>query len=142
MSRNEYTVIAGGEKFVFTKDQLESEPDNYFAVYFLGSDKEVVDGVNEMTVQIEPLLFKIIQAHLRGYLALPIPDACIPPYMTRANALQNLLRDVDFFGLHRLKELVLEEIQPQYRYMSSLKSQQRFQLRVRTEISRIIKSSF
>lgn len=132
MSQTEYTIIASGERFTFTKEQLESEPNSYFAAYFFGG----VDVPNEMTLQIEPHLFRVIQAHLRGYIALPIPDACIPPYMTRTNALRNLLRDVDLFGLDRLKILVQEEIQPQYRYMSSLKSQQMFQLRVCTSPSR------
>lgn len=110
MSRDEYTVIVSGERFTFTRDQLQSEPGNYFDTYFFGEFSEAANNARELRLQKEPLLFKIIQAHLRGYAPLPLPKSYVP-YMTDAAALQNLLVDADFFGLQVLKELVQEEIE-------------------------------
>jgi hypothetical protein len=85
MGRDHYTVIVSGQRFLFTHDQLQSEPGNYFA--------ESKNGVKELVIEKEPLLFKLIQAHLRGYEIFPLPDSAIPSYMTREVAMTNLLRE-------------------------------------------------
>jgi hypothetical protein len=64
MPQEEYTIIASGERFVFTRNQLESEPGNYFATYFFGGFKEASEGVKEMKIYRDPILFKIIQLPL------------------------------------------------------------------------------
>src|SRR4051794_28541963 len=40
MPAERYTILFSGVTFRFTKDQLESEPGNYFATYFLGNFQE------------------------------------------------------------------------------------------------------
>jgi hypothetical protein len=94
-----YSIIASGEKFNLTPDQLQSDPNNYFATYFLGDFEEATRNERELIVEKEPLLFKLIQAHLRGYDILPLADGCIPSYMTKEGALENLLKEALFYGL-------------------------------------------
>ena len=110
MSTEEYTTIVSGQRFTLTRDQLESEPGNYFASYFLGGFEESSNDTKEMKLEKDPLLFTLIQAHLRGYDPLPIPDSFVPQYMTKEGALKNLLNDAQYFGLTRLEELIQEEI--------------------------------
>jgi hypothetical protein len=66
--------------------------------------------VREIAVEKEPLFFKLIQAHLRGYEILPLRDSFIPPYMTKAVALGNLLREAQFYGLQRLEAKIKEVV--------------------------------
>jgi hypothetical protein len=106
MSTEHYTVITSGERFVFTREQMQSEPGNYFATYFLGDFAESKNGVKELVIEKEPLLFKLIQAHLRGYEILPLAEAAIPMYMTKEVALVNLLRESQYYGLQRLEERI------------------------------------
>jgi hypothetical protein len=61
-----YTVIVSGEKLVFTQDQFESDPGNYFMTYFFGGFGEAAQGAHEWRVEKEPKLFQLIQAHIRG----------------------------------------------------------------------------
>ncbi|KAG8818528.1 hypothetical protein FRC17_010803 [Serendipita sp. 399] len=124
MVSEKFTIIVSGERFVFTKDQLESDPGNYFAEYFLIGFKDVPFGTREMEIEKEPLLFKLIQAHLRGYDILPLPDQWIPPYMTREGALDNLLKEAQFYGLWNLLNKI-EEFQsksPKGKYPPGSKS--------------------
>ena len=108
MTIEKYTIIVSGERFVFTADQLESDPGNYFSSYFLGGFKEVPYGTREMELEKEPLFFKLIQAHLRGYDVLPLPEQCIPPYMTKEGALVNLSKEAQFYGLWDLQKKIEE----------------------------------
>ena len=108
MSNERYIIIVSGERFVFTQDQIESDPGNYFSTFFFGDFAEGVRGVREIAVEKEPLLFKLIQAHLRGYEILPLRDTFIPPYMTKQVAVGNLLREARFYGLQKLEERIKE----------------------------------
>jgi hypothetical protein len=110
MPSKKYTIIVSRQQFVFTRDQLESEPGNYFATYFFGDFEEAASGTKDLELETEPLFFKLIQAHLRGYKVLPIQDAYIPDYTTRTGALESLRRDADFFGLSRLVSSIDQEI--------------------------------
>jgi hypothetical protein len=109
MSAEEYIIIVSGQRFVVTRDQLESEPGNYFATYFLDKFQEFPNNTREIKLQKDPLLFTLIQAHLRGYDPFPIPDSSVPSYMTKEGVLKNLLKDAQYFGLTRLEELIREE---------------------------------
>lgn len=104
-------IIVSGERFEFSRDQLESDPDNYFATYFFGGFSEGSQGKKELVIQKDAQLFKLIQAHLRGYEVFPLPDAAIPPYMTREGAVANLLREAQFYGLARFEERIQEVIE-------------------------------
>ena len=106
MPNTHYSVIVSGERFNLTRDQLESDPGNYFVTYFLGDFAESANGVNELVTEKEPLLFKLIQAHLRGYEILPLASTSIPTYMTMGTALNNLLEEAQFYGLERLVEKI------------------------------------
>ncbi|CAG8668982.1 725_t:CDS:2, partial [Acaulospora colombiana] len=108
MPIEKYTIIVNEERFVFTRDQLESDPGNYFAQYFLLGFKEVPKGTREMEIEKEPLFFKLIQAHLRGYDIFPLPDPWIPSYMTKESALNNLFKEAQFYGLWNLQNKILE----------------------------------
>jgi hypothetical protein len=110
MSRRKYTIIVSGQRFVFTRDQLESEPGNYFATYFFGDFKEAASATKELELDTEPLFFKLIQAHLRGYKVLPIQNVYVPDYTSSKGALESLRRDADFFSLSRLVTLIDQEI--------------------------------
>jgi hypothetical protein len=110
MSNERYTIIVSGERLVFTRDQIESDPGNYFSTLFFGGFAEGVRGMREIAVEKEPLLFKLIQAHLRGYEILPLRDSFIPPYMTKEVALSNLLREAQFYGLQKLEEKIIEVV--------------------------------
>lgn len=108
MAIEKFTIRVGGESFVFTRAQLESDPGNYFAEYFLIGFKDVPYGTRELEIEKEPLLFKLIQAHLRGYDILPLPDQWIPPYMTKEGALKNLYKEAQFYGLWNLQNRIDE----------------------------------
>jgi len=108
MPVDKYTIIVEGERFSFTLDQLESDPGNFFASYFSGGFKEVPYGTKEMEIEKDPLLFRLIQAHLRGYDILPLPDQFVPPYMTKEGALNNLLKEATFYGLWNLQAKIEE----------------------------------
>jgi len=53
-------------------------------------------------IEKEPLLFKLIQAHLRGYEILLLSEAGIPSYMNAETALNNLLLEAQFYCLEKL----------------------------------------
>ncbi|PVF94081.1 hypothetical protein CPB86DRAFT_834587 [Serendipita vermifera] len=104
LNANVYTLVVSGERFELTKDQLESDPGNYFQTYFLGEFQEAANGVKELTLHKEPKLFKLIQAHLRGYEVIPLSDTyVIPDYMTRETAIQSLLNEALYYGLAELQ---------------------------------------
>jgi hypothetical protein len=106
MSNEKYTIVVSGERLVFTRDQIMSEPSNYFATFFFGAFAEGARGVREITIEKDIHLFKLIQAHLRGYVVLPLADAAIPPCMTREVALVNLLSESQYYGFGRLGEAI------------------------------------
>jgi len=106
MSNELYTIIVSGEKLVFSKDQIFSDPGNYFATYFFGEFAEGTGGAQELVVQKDIQLFKLIQAHLRGYEIIPLADTAIPYYMTREGALANLLREAQFYCLQMLVDRI------------------------------------
>ena len=114
MPQREYTITVRGEKFVFTKGHLDSEPGNYFSDYFFNSfsEGEMQSQMDrpELVLYSDPKLFKLIEAHLCGYKVLPIPPCWLPDYMTPGNALENLRRDAEYYGLRELVELVNKEI--------------------------------
>lgn len=56
---------------------------------------------------MEPALFKLIQAHLRGYDILPIPDGYIP-YMSDEVVLGNLLKEAAYYALSGLVQKIKE----------------------------------
>jgi hypothetical protein len=53
MSDDIYTLIVSGESFELTKEQLESDPANYFAIYFLGAFAEATSGIRELRISKE-----------------------------------------------------------------------------------------
>jgi hypothetical protein len=110
MSPDKYTIIVGDQRFSFTRDQLQVEPGNYFDTYFFGDFQEAAEDTRELYLEKDPRLFTLIQAHLRGYNPFPIPDSFVPQYMTKEGAFENLLKDVEFFGLIRLEGLIKEEM--------------------------------
>ncbi|PVF94080.1 hypothetical protein CPB86DRAFT_789396 [Serendipita vermifera] len=106
--RRIYSLIVSGERFTFTRDQLESDPGNYFATFFFGDFAEARSGCTELIIEKEPKLFKLIQAHLKGYTILPLSASSIPEYMTHETALTNLMADAQFYGLEMLVETLQE----------------------------------
>jgi hypothetical protein len=101
-----YALIVNGEKFILTREQIESDPGNYFASYFLGDFSKAAAGTRELIVQKEPQIFKLIQAHLRGYDILPLSDKVVPYYMTKETMTSNLLKEAEFYGLNLLCQKV------------------------------------
>lgn len=97
---SKYTVVVSSQPFVFTRDQLESEPGNYFASYFFGN----FDGIPELEIEKEPAIFKLIQVHLRGYEVFPFSDGLIPSYMTKESFVKSLLADAKRYKLHVLEK--------------------------------------
>jgi hypothetical protein len=89
-----YAIIVSGERLTFSREQLESEPNNKLAEYFFGTSTEK----RELTIEKEPALFKLIQAHLRGYNIFPIRDGFVP-YMTADSVLENLLKEAEYYAL-------------------------------------------
>lgn len=115
-----YAIVVSGERLIFTRDQIESDPGNYFETYFFGEFSEGVRGARELLVEKDVQLFKLIQAHLRGYEIFPLPDSAIPSYRTREVALTNLLLEAQFYGLVRLETKIIA-----FRKRSKLVSQSR-----------------
>jgi len=103
-----YAIIVSGERFNFTRDQLESDPDNYFATYFFGGFEEAAQGAQELSLEKEPKLFQLIQAHLRGYDVLPIPETMVPLYMTKETVIKNLFNEAQMYGLDLLAQKIGE----------------------------------
>jgi hypothetical protein len=93
-----YVIIVSGERLTFTREQLESEPGNKLAEYFFRSDSQSSSEKRELRIEKEPALFKLIQAHLRGYNIFPIRDGFVP-YMTVEGVLENLLQEAEFYAL-------------------------------------------
>lgn len=106
MATPRYTIVVSGERFTFTRDQLESDSRNYFSTYFFGGFAEGSQGLRELVIEKDAQLFKLIQAHLRGYEIFPLPNSAIPHYMTRQGATTNLLLEAQFYGLERLEEKI------------------------------------
>ncbi|CAG8758585.1 564_t:CDS:2, partial [Acaulospora colombiana] len=100
--RRIYSIFISGERFRLTRDQLESDPGNYFATFFFGDFAEAQNGCTELVIEKEPKLFRLIHAHLRGYTILPLSMSSIPQYMTHETALTNLIADAEFYGLQML----------------------------------------
>ncbi|KAG8818526.1 hypothetical protein FRC17_010801 [Serendipita sp. 399] len=98
-----YRLAVEETEFKFTKDQLDTEPGNALSEYF-----SQLESGTYLHLQKDPLLFKLVQSHLRGYEALPIPDTLVPDYMTKESALENLLRDARSLGLRRLEQRVMD----------------------------------
>jgi hypothetical protein len=101
-----YSLIVSGERFELTKDQIESDPGNYFATFFFGDFAEANNGCSELVISKEPKLFKLMQAHLRGYIILPLSPSSIPDYMTPETAVINLLAEAQYYGLQLLVEKI------------------------------------
>jgi hypothetical protein len=93
-----YTIIVSGERLTFSREQLESDPRNKLAEYFFGSPSQPSTGKLELRLEKEPALFKLIQAHLRGYNIFPIRDGFVP-YMTADGVLDNLLKEAEYYAL-------------------------------------------
>jgi hypothetical protein len=91
-----YALRVNDETIKLTFDQLNSDPGNAFAKYFSGRSNG-----SWMEIESEPGLFKLIQAHLRGYDIFPIPDGSVP-YMNREQVLKNLLKEAETYELHGL----------------------------------------
>lgn len=106
MPTERYTITVSGTKLVFTDDQIRSDPGNYFETYFFGDFAEGSRGARELIVEKDVQLFKLIQAHLRGYEILPLADDAIPSYMTKDAALTNLLREAQFYSLQMLVDRI------------------------------------
>jgi hypothetical protein len=101
-----YSLLVSGERFELTKDQLQSDPGNYFATFFLGDFSEAQNGCTELVISKEPRIFELIHAHLRGYTVLPLSPSSVPPYMTPETALINLMADAQYYGLQMLVEKI------------------------------------
>ena len=93
-----YAIIVSGERLTFTREQLESEPNNKLAEYFFGTSSQPSTEKREMRIEKEPALFKLIQAHLRGYNIFPIQNGFVP-YMTADGVLENLLKEAEYHAL-------------------------------------------
>jgi hypothetical protein len=103
-SADQYTLVVGGDRFVLTKDQIQSDPGNHFDTYFFGKAIEVADGMQELRLAKEPAIFKIIQAHLRGYEVFPISDGLVPVYMSEGLFIKNIWIESQYYGLTNLEE--------------------------------------
>jgi hypothetical protein len=90
---------------------LESDPTNYFAIYFLGAFAEATIGIRELHISKDSKLFAVIQAHLRGYDVFPIPDSFVPAYMTKETMMENLIMETRFYGLRNLETKIGEFMQ-------------------------------
>lgn len=108
-----YIIDVSGERFVFTKSQLESDPGNYFSTYFLGDFSEAKSGIRELKLEKEPAIFKIIQAHLRGYEVFPIPERITPYYMTSESFLKNILFEAEYYCLGNLVQKICAYLKTQ-----------------------------
>lgn len=56
----------------------------------------------------EPAIFKLIQAHLRGYEIIPLADAAIPHYMQKDTMIANLLFEAERWRLKHLAAKIKE----------------------------------
>jgi hypothetical protein len=107
MAYQKYTIVVSGEHLHFTRDQIASDPGNYFETYFFGGFVEGSQGARELIIEEKDIhLFKLIQHHLRGYEIVPLVDAAIPPYMSNDLALVNLLHEAQFYCLQGLVEKI------------------------------------
>jgi hypothetical protein len=127
-----YTLVVSGERFTVTKDQLLSDPDNYFCTYFFGDFSESQNSPTEIIIEKEPALFKLIQAHLRGYRVLPIPEGIVPAYMTRDTMVQNLLIEAEYYGLDELAGRITEYLEKQTRVDENRLLRRKYKLGVST----------
>jgi hypothetical protein len=99
MSNLVYTLVVSGERFDITTDQFATEPGNWLVAGLSGSKREV-------QIQAEPAIFKLIQAHLRGYDILPLSDGAVPYYLSKDVMMANLLKEAERYKLKRLSTII------------------------------------
>jgi hypothetical protein len=103
-----YTILVSGTPLIFTKDQIRSDPGNYFDTFFFGDFAEGTEGARKLIIEKDVQLFKLIQAHLRGYEIIPLADTAIPWYMTAEGAVANLLSEAQFYALDNLVAKIVQ----------------------------------
>ncbi|KZV86362.1 hypothetical protein EXIGLDRAFT_226361 [Exidia glandulosa HHB12029] len=101
---DKYTVVLRGEAFTLSRDQLQTDSPNYFTELFLGDFEE--SRTHKVELSRSPQLFRAVVEYMSGYSILPLAPAIIPPAMTAATALENLLRDAEYYGLDGLVHLI------------------------------------
>jgi hypothetical protein len=111
---NLYTLVVSGERFDFTPEQFATEPSNLLFVGLGGRREFHLDNesflrrTHTRELLAEPAIFKLIQAHLRGYEILPLSDAAVPHYMQKDTMVTNLLFEAERWQLKNLAERINE----------------------------------
>jgi hypothetical protein len=101
------TFFVNGKQVTLAVDQVNSDPGNAFIKFF-----STFPG-NEMYIESDPGLFRLIQNHLRGYDIFPILDGAVPG-MNGETALRNLLKEAERYELNGLAAKIREfqKVQP------------------------------
>ncbi|TFK84491.1 hypothetical protein K466DRAFT_496484 [Polyporus arcularius HHB13444] len=99
-----YTVVLRGEAFQLSHSQIYFDSPNYLTTCFSSGFAESRNRT--LRLDRSPALFAIIVDYLSGYTVLPISPRAIPPTMTEATALDNLLADARFYDLQGLQDLI------------------------------------
>ncbi|KZV82399.1 hypothetical protein EXIGLDRAFT_843783 [Exidia glandulosa HHB12029] len=105
---DKYTVTLRGEAFTLYRDQIEFDAPNYFSNLFLGDFSESQTRTVELSRS--PELFRAIVDYMSGYTILPLTPAVVPATMASDSALENLLRDAEFYGLRGLVALLQPQV--------------------------------
>jgi hypothetical protein len=128
MSNDVYTLVVSDTPFVFTEEQLASEPDNKLAA--------ILHGARTRELLAEPAIFKLVQVHLRGYEIFPLPDAAIPYYMKKDTMIANLLFEAERWQLKHLAAKIKE-----YRNFD-IKPKESFKKTFKLSVSDILSAAF
>ena len=102
MPSNLYTIIVGGQPFVLTRDQLDSDSPNEFTCHF----SKTTSNTNKVAVHQDPHIFTIIHSHLLGYDVMPLPENWFPRYMSKEAAMDNLIADAKYYRFTKLVEIL------------------------------------
>jgi hypothetical protein len=107
---SECIIIFDDERITLTKTLLLNEPTNIFLTRFIEpADANGTKNTHEITIDADPLFFKLIQAHLRGYEIFPLADGVIP-YLSEEATLKTFLRLAEKFSFQNLRDRIMVEL--------------------------------
>lgn len=110
-SESECVIVFDQERITFTRAALLNEPDNIFLTRFLGSSEDNgTKGIHKITIDGDPVFFRLIQAHLRGYEIFPLADGVVS-YLSKEATLKTLLKLAEKFLFQNLRAKVIAELE-------------------------------
>lgn len=101
-----YTLLVDSETLTISQPHLFREPSNTLLRLFAEDPQVARHGLR---IHGEPALWKLVQAHLRGYDIFPLRDGVVP-YLSTVATLKSLWHICDEYKLENLKHKITFEL--------------------------------